>query len=129
MGTKKVLIHQFNPEIYPYRIWVAITTDEEALKEYFNDYKNEELRVGDRIYISKAITCEVVKRETLDKGVLISFRNRKFMDASTITHESVHASSFLWVMMGEVEIGEEANGYLSGWIAGCCETVKNYKHG
>lgn len=126
-----VTIHQFNPEIYPFKVWIVVTMNEDAIKERFNNGYNKELELNILTRNSRALTCQAVKKDTLDRGILTVFTNRKYMTVSTMAHESVHSASFMWDMMGETslgEIGEEANAYLVGWIAGCCEEVKNYKH-
>ena len=125
-----VAIHQFNPEIYPYKLWIVITSEEFAVKERFNNGLNEELKLNISGRCAKAITFQAVKKETLERGVMIIFTDKKYIGISEISHESTHAASFMWDMMGEKdigEIGEEANAYLVGWIAGCCEAVKKYK--
>ena len=122
-----ILIHQFNPEIYPYKLWIVITADEKIIKKHFNDSNDEELDV-EIFSTSKAITGRVINKETRDKGILIVFKTKRFITMNTVAHESTHAARFIWNMMGEKEvIGVESDAYLVGWIAGCCENVRRYK--
>lgn len=40
---------------------------------------------------------------------------------ATIAHESTHAARLIWEHMGEGCTGVEADAYLVGWIASCCD--------
>jgi hypothetical protein len=124
MGSRKVLIHQFNPEIYPYKVWVAITNDIEELSRNFANDRDEEIAWGN-IKVKSASTISVHKKDDVGYyGVLIVFYKRDSCIAKYISHESVHAADFLWEYLGENNIGNEANAYLVGWIADCIERVK-----
>ena len=122
-------IHQFNPEVYPVRLWVTITYNIRELSENFGLFPEGEIKWGD-IWGKKATTAWVYKKDDKKLGVLIVFYKREHCNMENVAHEAAHAASFIWEYLGEVEmLGEEANAYLMGWIAKCCEIVKNYKNG
>lgn len=124
--NKKVQIHQFDPVIYPVKLWIAITKNNKALNERFKwTYKDSDIDIDWNL--SDAITGTVTQRENNLFGVLIVFENKKSCTVSNITHESIHAVSDIWERLGESKIGNEANAYLAGWIAECIEKVKRNK--
>jgi hypothetical protein len=124
---KKVIIHQFDPVIYPIRLWVVTkyNGDESALKERFVHLLDRKELNFSIINQHEAVTYDVEEREDRKKGVLIVLSNIKYYKVKTIAHESTHAARSIWDHLGEGNgVGEEANAYLVGWIAGCIERVK-----
>jgi len=125
---KKTIIHEFDPVIYPVKLWVCITTNFEPLKERFYDSEGKtELDLEDLKDAAAAITCRVVSKEHNDVGILIVFTLHKYTDTERITHEAAHAVDFVWEYIKEDTPSPEANAYLSGWIAKCCWEVKTGK--
>jgi hypothetical protein len=127
---KPVKIHEFDPEIYPLKLWIAITEKGEPLAERFKDATTgKELNIG---FISKheAVTFYVQQKERPTYwGVLIVFAQRRYCSTKTICHEATHAARFMWDHIHETSTGEEADAYLVGWIANCIEIAKNFKNG
>ena len=127
--SKKVIIHQFDPVIYPRKVWIAITSDLKNISDMFLD-KNSK---GEMIYIESisnkfhAITQLVTQKETNYLGVVIVFSLKSSITIKNIAHEATHAARIIWDELGEDLTGEEADAYLVGWIAECCEKVKNNK--
>lgn len=121
-----VQIHQFDPVIYPFKLWVAITNDMVALNNRFCRMNGADLDMKADDY--EAITYYIKERDgDLRKGALIVFTEDKWMTAKTIAHEAVHAARRCWEHVGEDVIGEEADAYLVGWIAKCIGEVKDGK--
>lgn len=57
----------------------------------------------------------IQQKEPLLGGVLIRFQDLKAMTTETISHESTHAALEIFNYCA----------YLVGWIARCCDEVKN----
>jgi hypothetical protein len=124
---KKVKIHQFDPEIFPFKLWIAITTNTEVLPERFIGIKYRGNIFDNSLDGREAVTFYVEEKSSTYKGVLIVFSNKQYCTVKTIAHEATHAARFLWDHLGESPTGEEADAYLVGWIAKCIEIVKNFK--
>ena len=116
-------IHEFDPVIYPCKLWVAITTECRTLSERF-EWKYDGTEIDIDFENTDAITGLVRCKEDDRIGVLIVFENRKVCTISNIAHEASHAVDDIWQRIGEKNIGHEANAYLIGWIAKCIEEVK-----
>ena len=121
---KKVIIHEFDPVIYPRKLWVVATSKMTAITDRFLDKESK----GEMVYINgdhfSAITQKVSEKGSGRHGVIIVFVTKKEMTTKLIAHESTHAARYIWNELGEDETGTEANAYLVGWIAECCEKVK-----
>ncbi len=126
-------IHEFNPIIYPCRIWVAINPSYESISEKFYAVTTEmermdiEPRQFEADYFSIASTCPVTIKQGGWIGLLVCIWKPKSLNVDTICHESVHCSDFICeqfgITNGSFDNGE-AYAYLTGWIAGCIESVK-----
>lgn len=115
-------IFEFNPQIYPRRLWVSVSASTEELQERFgNDYIKD---FDDSYY---AETCAVQQKEPLLGGVLIRFQDLKAMSLENIAHEAAHAAIEIFNYCDcriDVE-NQEPFAYLVGWVAKCCDEVKN----
>ena len=123
----KIILHEFNPVIYPFKIWICITKDVQAiLDENFVDYAtNEPIKWGERnSSMSDAVTFAVTKKDTRNFGTFIAFKGKNTMSVSNIAHESSHAAKDLFNHIGADVEAHEPFEYLLGWIAQCCEEVK-----
>ncbi len=125
-----VLIHEFNPEVYPFKFYVAVfneeTDDVAAYAARFNDgWSNGPLKT-DMIEENDAVTYFVSEvGHNNRKGVLIVFNRPEVLTMKVVTHECTHAARFIWRYLGEDITGWEADAYLIGWMAKCIEEVKN----
>ena len=121
-----VQIHQFDPVIYPFELWVAVTDNIAVLNERFCRMNGADLDTKLNDY--KAVTYYVKEREgNLYKGALVVFTEERWMTIETIAHESVHVARRCWECIGEDILGEEADAYLVGWVAKCIREVKDGK--
>lgn len=121
---QKVLIHQFDPVIYPFKLWVCITDNLSAISERFNEYPS-----GNEFEVTNtekmlAFTQNVQQKSDGLVGSIIVFKKKKDCITRLIAHESTHAARMLWDHVGERESGMEADAYLVGWIADCIEKVR-----
>lgn len=122
-----VTIHQFNPEIYPLRLWITITDDKQALVDKFVDSNDDELNI-DILDGGRGTVFSVLHREDRLRGILMVFKKKKYMTTEIITHEATHATRFIWNIIREHEYkGVEAEAYLASWVARCCDNVRKYK--
>ena len=120
------MIHEFDPIIYPCKLWVAIRPTKSELSdrfEWMDNYKPVEVDFKDHDGMA-GLVRDVNSRLV---GVLIVFDCKKSCTVGTIAHESAHAADEIWKRIGETEYGCEANAYLVGWIAECIWKVKTNK--
>ena len=125
---QKTIIHEFDPVIYPYMLWIVIAQEPDIIEEKFNEY------TGDRIVFvagdvdrSDAFTMPVQRKENPRFGVVVFFRSKKSMSFELVSHESSHAAKYLFDHIGADIRDHEPFEYVIGWIAGCCEKVKKNK--
>lgn len=111
-------VYQFNPQIYPRLLWITIGT--KRFDSLFGDVDDE---VPESAY---AQVDRVYEKKTNLGGVLIRFSSLESMTAGNITHESVHAADCILDYVGAKTdvINDEYLAYLAGWIADCCDKVK-----
>lgn len=113
------MIHQFDPVIYPVKLWVVKTRSVEFIRDKFE-------RTSDAAFpeLSKnggacSFNCLVVLKETKKYGFMIVVTTEDEMSIGEIAHEATHMARFIWDHLGENSTGVEADAYLVGWIAGC----------
>ena len=125
---KEIVLNRFDPVIYPFKIWVAITDDFNSVGNKFLSYKeNEDIKFSntDKCH---AMTISVMHKEDLKYGALLLFKTKKDGTIGTITHESSHAAKLLFEHIGADVSEHEPFEYLLGWIAGCVATVFKVKN-
>lgn len=121
-------IREFDPVIYPFRLWVIVGGTDKEITDSFLQYKGEEIESLDKgISKSEAFAMPVISKESNRYGVVVYFVNRRVMTCSVIAHESSHAAKFLFEHIGADVKEHEPFEYVVGWIAGCCEKAKKNK--
>lgn len=126
------MIHEFDPSIYPCRLYVGMNPTFEEISEKFYGLTNENERIDigeiqcsmDNFVVAKthAVSC----REDGWIGVCVAINRKKAMTAKTIAHEACHCADFICENFGIVSRkfdDGEAYAYLVGWIADCIEKV------
>lgn len=110
-------VHEFSPEIYPRKLWIAVGTGQ--FKERFSGLSEW----NDNTY---AIVDNAYDDERKLGGIFIRFESVDIMTFENVTHESIHAALEIYnYINASVEIqNQEPFCYLAGWIAKCCEEVK-----
>lgn len=110
-------IHEFSPEIYPRKLWIAIG------KAQFKDRFDGISEWDDSSY---AIVDNAYDRESKNGGVFIRFENLDEMRFEQVTHESIHAAMEIYDFINaSIDTkNQEPFCYLAGWIAKCCDEVK-----
>lgn len=120
---ERIIIRQFDPVIYPFKLWITITNNLKDLKNLFVDNKGERLKGN--LNDCKARTCNVCLKENINsKGILIIFTDKEYLTAKIIAHEAYHCSVSMWNYIEETYPSEEATAYLIGWIADCINNLK-----
>ena len=120
-------IHEFDPVIYPYKLWIIISKKPTYIANKFNKYNGNPIDFIDRDTNGlEAFTMPVVRKENSKFGVIIFFRSKKSMSYELVAHESSHAAKYLFEHIGADVKEHEPFEYVVGWIAGCCEKVKKY---
>lgn len=128
----KVTIHQFDPVIYPRKLWIVSTKDEKIIKNNFTERDGKEMVFEDSIGnepIASVISC--TQKGSGFYGFLIWIQDNKKFDVGSFAHESVHVASQMFydmgMQMGFTDGRDEHYAYLVGWIADCINQVKTNK--
>ena len=115
--NKNDILHCFNPVIYPQMVWIAVTTKSDlkgfsGLSKFGDDFEACTETIHDDIHNLG--------------GICIRFANKECMTTRNITHESIHAALDIFGYIdSNINIeDQEPFCYLAGWIAECCEKVK-----
>ena len=117
------MIHEFDPLIYPRKVWVAVGVPHSEIGAMFPDvYPLDESDEASVIHTRRL-------KPDVKAGVLIRFQNRKAATVATIAHESAHAAMEIFGYIGaKVDLeNQEPFSYLCGWIAGCIDEVLKSK--
>lgn len=119
-------IYQFDPQIYPRKLWVSVSVSTEELQERFGKYDIKDIDDG---YYGQTICVQ--QKEPLLGGVLVRFQDLKAMSPENIAHEATHAALVIFDYCDcRIDIGnQEPFAYLIGWIVRCIEEVRNMKAG
>jgi hypothetical protein len=133
---KKVKIHEFDPVLYPCRLWIAVNpTFDEVSEKFYQLNSNVERCDFDHEYFDPshhiiARTYPVSIKGEGWMGLLIGIYKEKQCNVGTIAHEAAHSSDWICeqfgITTGSFENGE-AYAYLVGWIAECIWKVKTGK--
>jgi hypothetical protein len=119
---KTVKIHQFDPVIYPRKVWVCLG----ATKEVLDDRFTFNSPLVDELFTSIAVTSTCTEKETGSGGVIV-WTPKRNMNINTIAHESDHVADMLFDFIGESTNTDECHAYLVGWVAECIEKAMKYK--
>jgi hypothetical protein len=129
-------IHEFDPVIYPCKLFVVLNPVTEVIIERFYGMTKNMERVPFRDgffeeYTSDvASTFVVVDKITGLTGILVCIRRSNKFKVSTACHEAVHCADF-YAETFDIPAGSFENGepyaYLTGWIADCIWKVKSKK--
>ena len=102
--SEKVQIHQFDPVLYPFKLWIAITDYLKAVSELFVDHPSgKEFGTDSENMI--AFTQNVQQKSDGLIGAIIVFKKRGDCSVKTISHESTHAARIMWDHVSENATG------------------------
>lgn len=113
------MIHQFDPVIYPRKVWITYDATCDELNEFFPEGDGTDEYFRELPSYTDASVYHVRSKDKLG-GLLIRFK---------IRHEADHCANGIFAYIGaKVDVmNDETHAYLVGWIAKCCEEVKNKK--
>lgn len=126
----KITIHQFDPTIYPRKLWVIKGGTSNDISDSFTEPD------GTDIYLPieagkepKATTLRVRHKESGKYGVLVWIQTR--IDVSDVAHEAVHVASCIFddcnMSMGFDGGEDEHFAYLAGFASDCINQVRTNK--
>ena len=117
---EKQKIYEFDPQIYPRKLWVTVGVPFNELKDEFEDIDKMPENVDASVDYTRKLKPEVMG------GVLVRYLNIDAMTMKIIAHESSHIAIGIFDYIGApIDIRhQEPFAYLCGWIAKCIETVK-----
>ena len=130
MSKSESKVVEFDPQVYPRKIWVAVGGDIGTLRASFCQNDGEQLDFKDMDKYS-ASTTAVTEKDTGLFGELIWFPTKSDMRFDYIAHEATHAAMDIFGDIGIVPDvnNQEPLAYLVGWIAKCINEVKRGKYG
>lgn len=116
-------IHEFDPVIYPYKLWIIISKNYSCVAEHFYNDDGSEITAIDFKNID-AFTIPVIEKKSKKLGVVILFPSKKNISFKNVAHEASHAAKMLFEYIKADCREHEPFEYLLGWIADCCHKVK-----
>lgn len=120
-------IHEFDPLVYPRKVWIAVNPSMEDINEFF-DNSNEHIKPLDEC--SDADCWHTgTKKPNPRGGVLVRFKSKRAMTTANIAHEASHLALMIFDYIGAWvdPNNQEPYAYLVGWITKCINEVKKYK--
>lgn len=118
---------EYDPVIYPRRLFVAVGDIPEILKDEFRFPDGTDFKIENEFLASSS---SVVRKRDGTQGVLVWFRfpPEKAEDTvDTVAHESAHAANMIFGSLG-IEFSTENDehyAYFVGWIARCVYEALN----
>jgi hypothetical protein len=128
---KKVKIHEFDPVVYPFKIWIVIDKNLLEIGNNFLDSETmEKIKLHDIENISDAFIYDkyVISMSGNKNGFLVVFKNKKACNVGTMAHETVHLIKAIWDYLFEKNPGEEAEAYLFEWVIKCMDEIRKIKN-
>ncbi len=123
-------IYEFDPLIYPTRIWVGVNVPDKDIAERFysllsdgsiDDFED----TGNKGAVA---TCYlVVEKESNWKGVFCHIQRPKLTGVGVMAHEAEHIVCWICEQFGieSTTFGDsEPRAYLIQWVANCINEVK-----
>lgn len=115
------MIKEYDPVIYPRKIWVYIGKNFQEVKDYFQWEHIKDMPEATLGYVQNAH-----RKETNRGGILIWYRSKKEITVDSIAHEALHAALEIFDYLGgRVDNqNQEYICYLTGWIAKCIDEAR-----
>lgn len=121
-------IHQFDPVIYPRKLFVLKGGDSELIKRHFTDNNKSELVINEEIVDGfDGVVYKVESKDNGCLGSLVWISNSANIGA--IAHEASHVAMDILSEIGyklDAE-NQEPLSYMIGWVADCIWQVKTGK--
>ena len=132
----KSKIHEFDPLIYPTRIWVGVNVLSEDIAEKFyglnSDCTRFDIKDGTPNYNSFQICCchPVSDKKDGWMGIMCNILRPKDMTVGVIAHEAEHIVCWIceqFDIQSATFDDSEPRAYLVQWVADCIDKVKRKK--
>jgi hypothetical protein len=123
----KIVFHQFDPVIYPRKVWIAKKATKEAILEHF--MLDEEYLTECPTGIGCVAVCiPVINRETNNRGILCNVCAPRIFTTGDAAHEAVHIADYIFDDCGAYSQSfkdkNEPYAYLVGWVTDCFKQAK-----
>lgn len=119
-------IWEFDPQIYPKLLWVAVNPNEEEQSKFKSLHDKDEPLL--KVEMDDCLACVYVVRkiENCKTGSMIVFKDLSTLTPGVMAHEAVHVVSNICRFIGLKynEYDDEHISYLVEWVVNCCEKVK-----
>lgn len=125
---KKFRYYEYDPVIYPSKLWVCVGGCITDIAKIFDDKDGSDKLISkEDVEDSDALTFPAILHESMDYGVVVWLHKLSAVDDSTVTHEAIHAVNFMFSHLGvalDLE-NDESQAYLGGFIGSCiAKTLK-----
>lgn len=115
-------IYEFDPVIYPYKLWIYIDESPKIISEHFNDSEGNVITSIEWDCKKLAAFAMPVRSKEKDEcGVILYFRSKELMSYELVAHEASHAAKYLFGYINADVNPHEPFEFVVGWIAECCE--------
>ena len=125
MASKKTIIHEFDPCIYPRLLWVVKGGELNEIRKTLEFAElDEETQSGG------AVTVSAYDNENKRGGFLVWFPKASEMsNLDWIAHECAHVALGIFDYIGAEAkaCDSEPFSYLVGWVFGCVDKVRKFK--
>ena len=128
----KSVIYEFDPVIYPTRLWVCKKPDTKDVAELFEPFNNDGEMVDSFGNVLEydagryATTVIVGNKKSHWRGCLVSIINPKDCGAGVCAHEALHYIAYLseqfYIPLGGFDKSEPL-AYLEQWATNCIDSV------
>jgi len=113
---------EYDPVIYPRKLWVCIGQTEGDMRGWFEEIDGKDWSIECEDYDGLTIS-ELRRKDNGEVGELVVFDSKKDMTMGICTHEASHVCDSIEEAIG-MEHGGEASAYLIGWIASCINKAR-----
>lgn len=117
-------IHEFDPQVYPRKVWVAINPSMDEINDFFD---NSDGRIKPMDDTTDAECWHIATKKPEPRGgVFVAFKSKRAMTADNIAHEASHLALMIFEYIGAWvdPSNQEPYAYLVGWITKCINEVK-----
>lgn len=127
------LIHEFDPLLYPTRVWAGVNVPSEDIAQKFYSLLTDGSVADfeDTASSSSVATCyPVVDKESKRKGIFCNIHRPKDTGVGVMSHEAEHIVCWICEQFGINSISfddSEPRAYLIQWAANCLNEVKSKK--
>lgn len=128
----KSVIYEFDPVIYPTRLWVCKKPEAKDVAELFYPFNNDGEQVdsfGEVLEYSYGRTANTVivgNKKSRIRGCLVSIFEPRWCGAGVCSHEALHYIAYLSeqfdITLGGFDTSEPL-AYLEQWATNCIDSV------